>query len=107
MSRSSRSDANAEGQTDLFAWGAEIERESARVRDANRERSRRRGYIVIATDPGLDPDDPAYRAVYATEADTPARAMAKVRPHASDRRLRAYLSTGAFRRELADAQWVN
>ena len=39
-------------------------------------------------------------------AKTPNQAMAKVKPIAEGRRLRAYLATGRYRDELADARWV-
>ena len=94
------------GQIDLFAWAADLEAERARIEDVNSERAARRGYIVFATDPDASPDDPGYREVYATEAKTPNRAVAKIRPIAEGRRLRAYLVTGRYREELADARWV-
>ena len=93
-------------QIDLFAWARELEQERERVADVNAERVSRRGYLVFATDPGIAPEDPGYRQVYATEAKTPNQAMAKVRPIAEGRRLRAYLATGRYRDELADARWV-
>ena len=93
-------------QIDLFAWAEELEREHARVAEANRARSQRRGFLVFATDPNVAPDSPDYRRVYATEEKTPARAIRKVRPLAPGRRLRAYLATGQYRRELANARWV-
>lgn len=93
-------------QVDLFAWARELEHEGERVRSANEERSRRRGFLVIATDPSIHPDLPGYRQVYATEAGTPAQAVAKVRPVAGERRLRAYLATGHYSDQLADARWV-
>lgn len=94
-------------QIDLFAWAEELEGEQERrVAETNRKRATRRGFIVIATDPEVHPDDPNYRRVYATEAQTPARAVRKVRPLAGGRRLRAYLATGQYRHELANAAWV-
>lgn len=93
-------------QIDLVAWADELERERARVEVANQRRARRRGFIVFATDPSVDPDAENYRQVYATEADTPAKAVAKVRPLAEGRRLRAYLATGHYSDQLADARWV-
>lgn len=91
-------------QTDLLAWGHELERE--RVAATNGERSRRRGYLVFATDPSVGPDRPGYSEVYATEARTPNQAAAKVRPLAGHRRLQVYLATGTYKHELADARWV-
>ena len=93
-------------QIDLFAWARELDAERERVVQANERRSRRRGFLIFATDPSIHPDDPGYREVYATEAGTPAQAVAKVRPLASGRRLRAYLATGHYSDELADARWV-
>ena len=93
-------------QTDLFAWARELEEERERVSEVNAERARRRGFLVFATDPDADPDSPDYRRVYATEADTPAKAVAKVRPLADGRRLRAYLATGHYSDQLAEARWV-
>jgi hypothetical protein len=93
-------------QIDLFAWAEELELEHDRVAEANRARSERRGFLVFATDPEANPDSPDYRRVYATEEKTPARAIRKVRPLAPHRRLRAYLATGQYRHELANASWV-
>ncbi len=93
-------------QRDLFAWADELERERRRIEEANRDRSQRRGFLVFATDPEAGPDSPDYRRVYATEEKTPARAIRKVRPLVSKRRLRAYLATGQYRHELANARWV-
>ena len=95
-----------ETQIDLFAWAEELEEERARIADINAERAARRGYLVFATDPEVSPDAPGYREVFATEARTPNQAVAKVRPIAEGRRLRAYLATGRYRDELADARWV-
>jgi len=95
-----------EAQIDLFAWKRELQEERARVADINAERARRRGYLVFATDPKISPEEPGYREVYATEAKTPNRAVAKVRPLARGRRLRAYLATGTYRDELPYARWV-
>lgn len=96
----------AETQIDLIEWARELETERERVAQTNAERSARRGYIVFATAPDISPDDPHYRHVYATEARTPNQAVAKVRSLADGRRLRAYLATGRYRDELADARWV-
>ena len=93
-------------QIDLFTWAHELEQENTRVAKANEERARRRGYLVFATDPAISPDDSGYREVYATEARTPNQAVAKIRPLADGRRLHAYLATGTYRDELADARWV-
>ncbi len=95
-----------ETQIDLFAWARELEQERERVADLNAERASRRGYLVFATDPDISPDETGYREVYATEAKTPNQAMAKVKPITEGRRLRAYLATGRYRDELADARWV-
>lgn len=97
---------SAANQPDLFSWAAELEAEQARVESVNSERAARRGYIVFATDPSIHPDEPGYRRVFATEAKTPGQAVAKVKPLAPQCRLRAYLATGTYRDELADAQWV-
>lgn len=95
-----------EHQTDLFAWARELEVERERVETVNERRARRRGFLVFATDPSVDPDAPDYRQVFATEADTPAKAVAKIRPLTSGRRLRAYLATGHYSDQLAEARWV-
>lgn len=95
-----------EKQTDLFAWARELEEERERVADANAERATRRGYLVFATDPTIPPEESGYREVYATEAKTPNQAIAKVRPITDGRRLRAYLATGRYKEELAEARWV-
>jgi len=96
----------AENQIDLFAWAEELEQERTRIADINEERAARRGFLVFATDPDISPDEPGYREVFATEARTPNQAVAKVRPIVEGRRLRAYLATGRYREELADAHWV-
>lgn len=93
-------------RVDLFAWAKDLEEERERIAEVNAERAARRGYLVFATDPDVAPDDPGYREVYATEARTPNQAVAKLRPIAEGRRLRAYLATGRYRDELAEARWV-
>jgi hypothetical protein len=93
-------------QIDLVAWAAELEEERERVATVNEQRAKRRGFLVFATDPAANPDSPEYRRIYATEADTPARAVAKIRPLARGRRLRAYRATGHYRDQLAQARWV-
>lgn len=93
-------------QADLFEWARELEAERARVASANAERTTRRGYLIFATDPNISPEESGYREVYATEAKTPNQAMAKVRPIAAGRRLRAYLATGRYKEDLAEARWV-
>jgi hypothetical protein len=72
-------------------------------------RVRNRGYlvfVVFATDASKDIDSAEYQHVYATEARTPNQAIAKVRPLAKGRRLRAFLTTAKYRDDLADARWV-
>lgn len=93
-------------QIDLVAWAGELEEERERVASVNEQRAKRRGFLVFATDPAANPDSPEYRRIYATEADTPAKAVAKIRPLAHGRRLRAYLATGHYRDQLAQARWV-
>jgi hypothetical protein len=93
-------------QIDLVAWARDLERENNRIAEINEERARRRGYLVFATDPSKDIDSADYQLVFATEARTPNQAIAKVRPLAEGRRLRAFLTTGKYRGELADARWV-
>lgn len=93
-------------QPDLFTWAAELEAEQARIEHVNSERVARRGFLVFATDPSVNPDQPGYRRVFATEAKTARKAMAKVRPLVHDCRLSAYLATGVYRDELAEAKWV-
>ena len=93
-------------QIDLVAWAGELQEERERVASVNEQRAKRRGFLVFATDPAANPDSPEYRRIYATEADTPAKAVAKIRPLARGRRLRAYLATGHYRDQLAQARWV-
>ena len=93
-------------QIDLAAWARDLDAERKRVRAVNAERVRNRGYLVFATDPSKGVDSAEYQHVYATEARTPNQAIAKVRPLAAGRRLRAYLTTGRYREELMDARWV-
>jgi DnaJ-domain-containing protein 1 len=93
-------------QIDLVAWASELESERARVDEVNERRARRRGFLVFATDPTADPDAPDYRQVFATEAETPAKAVAKIKPLARGKRLRAYLATGHYSEQLPDARWV-
>lgn len=95
------SDADA---FDQVAWVTP--RSSSRWKSRRRAATKRRGFLVFATNPALHPDAPGYREVYATEAGTPAQAAAKVRPLAGERRLRVYLATGRYSDELADARWV-
>jgi hypothetical protein len=104
VARSMTSDQGT--QIDLTAWAHELDEERMRVAEANERRAARRGYLVFATDPDRDPDEPGYREVFATEAKTPAQATAKVRPLDPGRRLRTYLATGTYRDELAEARWV-
>jgi hypothetical protein len=94
-------------QLNLFTYAAELEEEQARVEQVNNDRARRRGYLVFAIDPAVGPDEPGYRRVFATEAKTPGQAMAKVRTLVPKYRLRAYLATGVYRDELAEAEWVS
>jgi len=91
---------------DLFAWARELEGENTRIAEINAQRMRNRGYLVFATDPSKGVDSAEYQHVYATEARTPNQAIAKVRPLSDGRRLRAFLTTGKYRDELADARWV-
>ena len=93
-------------QSDLFAWAKDLERENERIAEINAQRVRNRGYLVFATDPSKGVDSAEYQQVYATEARTPNQAIAKIRPLAEGRRLRAFLTTGKYRDELADARWV-
>jgi len=95
-----------EAQIDLFAWAQELEHDREQVWRTNAERASRRGYLVFATDPSVAPDEPGYQETYATEAKTPNQAVAKVRTLTGERRLRAFLATGRYRDELADARWV-
>jgi hypothetical protein len=74
--------------------------------EINAERVRNRGYLVFATDPSKEVDSAEYQQVYATEARTPNQAIAKVRPLAEGRRVRAFLSTGKYREEVVEARWV-
>jgi hypothetical protein len=93
-------------QMDLVAWGEELDSERRRHESINAERAARRGFIVFATDPTVDTDSGGYREVFATEAKTRNQAVAEVRPLADGRRLRAYLATGTYKHELAEARWV-
>ncbi len=97
---------SADDQINLLSETDELDRERERIEAVNAERLGNRGYLVFATDPTVFPDDPEYREVYATEARTPNRAVAKIRPLAGGRRLHAYLATGTYRDELGDARWV-
>jgi hypothetical protein len=93
-------------QTDLAAWAKDLERENERIAEINAQRVRNRGYLAFATDPSKGVDSAEYQQVYATEARTPNQAIARVRPLAEGRRLQAFLTTGKYRGELADARWV-
>ena len=93
-------------QLNLLRWVEDLEAERRQTETINAERRARRGFIIIATDPTVDVDSSDYRRIYATEAKTLGQATAKVRPVAEGRRLRAYLATGSYRHELADARWV-
>jgi len=83
----------------------------ARARTGANRRSERRALESprvpgLRDDPAISPEQSGYREVFATEAKTPNQAITKVRPLAEGRRFRAYLATGPFRDELADARWV-
>jgi hypothetical protein len=91
-------------QTDLAAWARDLERENKRIAAINAQRVRNRGYLVFATDPSKGVDSAEYQQVYTTEAHTPNQAIAKVRPLDDGRRLRAFLTTGKYRDELANAR---
>lgn len=93
-------------QMNLLQWAEDLEAEREQVASVNEERRARRGFIVFATDPTVSTDSPEYRQVYATEAKTAGQATAKVRPLAEGKRLRAYLATGTYKHELAEARWV-
>lgn len=104
MPRTTTSDQGT--QIDLASWAHELEEEHARLLKANERRAASRGYLVFATDPSREPDEPGYREVFATEARTPGEALAKVRPLSPGRRFRTFLATGRYKGELADARWV-
>ena len=95
------------GQLNLFTYAAELEEAQTRVEQVNSDRAEGRGYLVFAIDPAVGPDEPGYRRVFATEAKTPGQALAKVRIIVPKCRLRAYLATGVYRDELAEAEWVS
>lgn len=76
--------------------------EAQRAEEVNQRRALQRGYLVFATDPARAPDERGYREAYVTEARTRHQAIAKVRPLAGERRLRA----GPYRHELPHARWV-
>jgi hypothetical protein len=98
--------SRADSPTDLVAEPDELDGEREQIDAVNAARRRNRGYLVFATDPTVAPDEPGYCEVYTTEARTPNQAAAKVRQFASRRRLHAYLATGKYKNELADARWV-
>jgi hypothetical protein len=106
---SSRQKLSASAGPDLFEWFEKHEKEERqRVEDVNRKRRVARGFVVIVTDPEAEPTSELYREVYATEARTPAQAVAKVRVQVQGRkRLRAFLATGTYRSELPNATWVH
>jgi hypothetical protein len=97
---------STDNQIDLRSEADELDRNRERIEAVNAERMRNRGYLVFATDPTVSPDEPGYCEIYATEARTPNQAAAKIRQLASGRRLHAYLATGKYKNELADARWV-
>jgi hypothetical protein len=90
----------------LLQWAEDLEADRQEMAAVNERRRARRGFIVIATDPTVSTDSPEYRRVYETEAETAGKATAKVRPLAEGKRLRAYLATGTYKHELAEARWV-
>ena len=69
------------------------------------ERARRRGYLVFATDPTVSPEDPGYCETTPPRQGLPTKQRASP-PLAAGRRLHAYLATGKYKHELADAHWV-
>ena len=70
---------------------------------ANAERATSRGYLLFATDPNIPPEESSYREVR-HRREGAKQAMATVTPITDGRRLRAYLATGRYRDELADAR---
>ena len=94
--------AKTDTQIDLFEWAKELEEERERVAGINAASARRDAATSSSPPiPIVGPDEPGYREVFATEARTPNQAMAKVRPIADGRRLRAYLVTGAVSRRAS------
>jgi hypothetical protein len=59
---------------DLAAWSRELDEERTRLQQASERRAARRGYLVFAIDPDRAADEPGYRAVFASEANTPGEA---------------------------------
>jgi hypothetical protein len=102
-----RHDSKDQEQLDLLTYAAEVAEEQARIEQVNNGRAVQRGFLVFAVDPTVNPDEPGYRRVFATEARTPRQAMAKVRVLVPECRLSAYRATGVYRDELAEAEWVN
>jgi hypothetical protein len=89
-------------QLDLLRYAAEQDE----VLSINAGRLQERAFVVLATDPAIDPSLAGYRELYATSARSGAEAVRKVRPQAGKRRLRAFVATGKYREEYLAAEWI-
>lgn len=95
-----------EKQLTLADYARDVQEESARFEQKNREKSSRRSFIVFATDPERAGQDD-YKLVFSCEARTQAEAERKVRPLTDGkRRVAAYLASGKYKDELPEARWV-
>jgi len=92
-------------QLDLADYVHDLE-EERRKRKKKPTRRERRSWVVFATDPDKV-GEPDYKLTFATEARTKAEAERKVRRVVGgERRLTAYLGSGKYGGELAEARWV-
>jgi len=97
---------SAAEQLNLGDYANELAEERSRVEDMNRDRRKRRAFIVFATDPDrVGQDD--YKLIFACEARSAADAAAKVRARVGEeRRVVAYLASGKYHDLLPQAKWV-
>jgi len=98
---------SAAEQLTLVDYAHDLEEERANVKEANRDRRKRRAWVVFATHPErVGQED--YKLVFACEAKTQAEAEAKVRDRVEpERRVIAYLASGKYGSLLAEARWVS
>jgi hypothetical protein len=98
---------SAAEQLTLADYAHDLEQERAQVKRANRDRRKRRAWIVFATHAERVGEDD-YKLVFACEAGTQAEAEAKVRERVeAERRVTAYLASGKYGSLLAEAHWVS
>ena len=93
-------------QLTFVDYAHDLDEERTRAKRSNRDRRKRRAWVVFATHPQRVGDED-YKLVFACEANTQAEAEAKVREQVeAERRVIAYLASGKYGPFLADARWI-